>query len=97
MGKETIIDTVTGHCTTCKPRVSFNKLDITSGWVFQQFHLVMKYNKRNTNKLVYILSRPPTFNITTLGTHMHLEPFTHDAYKEAYTKYEDFKEVFQQL
>jgi hypothetical protein len=28
---------------------------------------------------------------------MHMEPFTHDAYKEAYTEDEDFKEVFQQL
>jgi hypothetical protein len=26
-----------------------------------------------------------------------MEPFTLDAYKEAYTKDEDFKEVFQQL
>jgi hypothetical protein len=26
-----------------------------------------------------------------------MEPFTHDAYKEAYTEDEDFKEVFQQL
>nr|KUM48645.1 hypothetical protein ABT39_MTgene4660 [Picea glauca] len=28
---------------------------------------------------------------------MHMEPFTHDAYKEGYTEDEDFKEVFQQL
>ena len=28
---------------------------------------------------------------------MHMEPFTHDAYKEEYTEDEDFKEVFQQL
>jgi hypothetical protein len=28
---------------------------------------------------------------------MHMDPFTHDAYKEAYTEDEDFKEVFQQL
>jgi hypothetical protein len=28
---------------------------------------------------------------------MRMDPFTRDAYKEAYTKYEDFKEVFQQL
>jgi hypothetical protein len=28
---------------------------------------------------------------------MHMEPFTHDAYKEAYTEDEDFKEVLQQL
>jgi hypothetical protein len=28
---------------------------------------------------------------------MHMKPFIHDAYKEAYTKDEDFKDVFQQL
>jgi hypothetical protein len=28
---------------------------------------------------------------------MHMEPFIHDAYKEAYTEDEDFKEVFKQL
>jgi hypothetical protein len=43
-----------------------------------------------------MLSIPPTYMITTLGTLMHMEPYTHDAYKEAYTKDEDFKEVFQQ-
>jgi hypothetical protein len=42
-----------------------------------------------------MLSRPPTSNITALGTLMHMDPFTHDAYIEAYTKDEDFKEVFQ--
>jgi hypothetical protein len=38
-----------------------------------------------------MLLRPSTSNITTLGTLMHMEPFTHDAYIED----EDFKEVFQ--
>jgi hypothetical protein len=31
-------------------------------------------------------SRPPTSNITNLGTLMHMDPFTHDVYKEEYTK-----------
>jgi hypothetical protein len=44
-----------------------------------------------------MLSRPPTSKITTLGTLMHMEPFTLNAYKEVYTKDEDFKEVFQQI
>jgi hypothetical protein len=44
-----------------------------------------------------MISRPPTSKVTTLGTLMHMESFTHDAYKEAYTKDEDFKEVFQWL
>jgi hypothetical protein len=63
----------------------------------QQFHLVIKYKKGSTNKLADMLSRPPTSKITALGTLMHMDPFTHDAYKEAYTEDEDFKEVFQQL
>ena len=62
--------------------------------VLQQFHIVVKYKKGNTNKLVDMLSRPPTSKITTLGNLMHMEPFTHDAYREACIKYEDFKEVF---
>jgi len=44
-----------------------------------------------------MLSRPPKSNITTLGALMHIEPFNHDAYIEAYSEDEDFKEVYQQL
>jgi hypothetical protein len=61
----------------------------------QQFHLVIKYKKGSTNKLVDMLSNPPTSKITSLGTLMQVECFTHDAYKETYTKDEDIKEVFQ--
>ena len=56
--------------------------------------MVIKYKKGSTNKLVDMLSRPPTSKITSLGTLMNMEPFTHDAYKEAYSKDEEFKEVF---
>jgi hypothetical protein len=44
-----------------------------------------------------MLSRPPTSNITSLGTLRHMDPFSHDAYKEVYKEYEYFKEVFHQL
>jgi len=44
-----------------------------------------------------MLSRPPTSNITTFGTLMHMDPFTHDGNKEAYSKDVDFKEACQQL
>jgi hypothetical protein len=54
--------------------------------VLQQFHLVIKYNKGRTNKFADMLSGPPTSKIITLGTLIHMEPFTHDAYKEEYTK-----------
>jgi hypothetical protein len=63
----------------------------------QQFHLVIKYKKGNTNKLADMLSRPPTSNIISLETLMHLEPFTHDAYIETYLEDEDYEEVSQQL
>ena len=63
----------------------------------QQFHLVIKYKKVNTNNLVDMVSRPSTSNITTLGTLMHMKPFTHDAYREAYLEDEEFKELYQQL
>ena len=42
-----------------------------------------------------MLSRPPTSKITTLGTLMDMDPFTHDADIEAYLEDEDFREVYQ--
>jgi hypothetical protein len=39
-----------------------------------------------------MLSRPATSNLTSLGTHMHMKPFTHDAYKETCIEDEDLKE-----
>jgi hypothetical protein len=62
--------------------------------VFTTISSSHKYKKGIKNKLVYVLSRPPTSNIIALGILMHMEPFTHDAYREAYIEYEDFKEVF---
>jgi len=58
---------------------------------------VIKYKKGNTNKLSDMILRPPTLKITALGNLMYMEPFTHDAYIEAYSEDEDFKEVYQQL
>jgi hypothetical protein len=60
----------------------------------QKFHLFIKYKKDNINKLEDMISRPPIFNIIALGTLMHMDPFSHDAYKEAYIEDDDFKEVF---
>ena len=57
--------------------------------------MVIKYKKGSTNKFVNMISRPPTSKITDLGALMHMESFTHDAYREAYSKGEDFKEVYQ--
>jgi hypothetical protein len=61
----------------------------------EQFHCIIKYYKGNINKLENMFSRPPTYKIIALVTLMHMDPFTYDAYKEAYKKDEDFKYVFQ--
>ena len=41
--------------------------------------------------------KQPTSKVTILGTHMHMEASTLDAYEEEYREYEYIKEVFQQL
>jgi hypothetical protein len=96
MGKENIIHTYHQPIHYLQAQ---SKLQQTRNykWVgfLQHFHLVIKYNNGSTYKLEYMISRPYTSNITTLGTLMHMEPITHDAYKEVYTENEDFKEVFQ--
>jgi hypothetical protein len=98
MGKDTIIHT--DH-QTLQYLQAHSKLQQTRHYKWmgflQQFHLVIKYKKGSTNKLADMISRPSASKITTLGTLMHMEIFTHDAFKEAYTEDEDFKEVFQQL
>jgi hypothetical protein len=58
--------------------------------------LVIKYKKGSINKLADMLSQPPTSKITALGTLMHMDPFTHDAYGETYIEDEEFKELFLQ-
>lgn len=55
---------------------------------------MMKYKKESISKLFDILSRPPILKIVTLGTLMHMDPFTQDAYGDAYLEGEDLKEVF---
>jgi len=56
---------------------------------------MVKYNKGTTKKLADMLSRPPTSNIMTLGTLMHMKPFTDDVKIQEYSKGEDLKEVYQ--
>ena len=96
MGKKTIIHTYHQPLQYFK---ALSKLQQTKNYKWMgfllKFHLIIKYKKGSTNKLADMLSWPPTSNITTLGTLMHMEPFSHDAYKEEYIEDEDFKEVFQ--
>jgi hypothetical protein len=53
--------------------------------------MIIKYKKGNNSNLEYMLSRPPTSKTTTLGTPVHMDPFTHDVDKEAYAKDTNFK------
>ena len=48
-----------------------------------KFYSMVKNNNGNTNKLDDMLSRTPTLMITSFGSPTHMEPFTHDAHKEA--------------
>ena len=98
MVKETIIHT---NHQLLQYLQAQNKLQQTRHYKWmgflQQFHLVIKYKKGNKNKLTDMISRPPTSKITALGTLMHMDLFTHDAYREVYLEDEDFKVVYQQL
>ncbi len=58
---------------------------------------MIRYKKGSITKLVDMLLGPTTLKITTLETLMHMQPFTYDAYKEAYIHDEDFREVYQKV
>lgn len=62
---------------------------------FRAVSFAERYKKGRINNLVDVLSRPPTSKITSFGTIMYMDPFTHDAYREAYSEVEDFKEVYK--
>jgi hypothetical protein len=57
----------------------------------QQFHLVIKYRKGTSNKVVDMLSRPPiVFSIILKNTSL-----SHDIYVDKYAINEDFNEVYE--
>ena len=98
MGKETITHTnhQSLHYLQAQSKLQQTRHYKSMGFL-QQFHLVIKYKKGTTKKLVDMLSRLSTLNITAFGNLMHIDPFTHDAYREAYSEDQDFKEVYQEL
>ena len=59
----------------------------------KKIHLVIKYKKGIQNKVVDMLSRPPT-NASIV---IQKSPLVHASYVEQYTKDEDFKEVYVSL
>lgn len=98
MGKETVIHIDHQSLQYLQAQIKLQRTKNYKWMGFLQwFRLVIKYNKGSPNKLADMLSRPSTSNITSLGTLLHMEPFIHDAYREAYLEDEDFKEVYQLL
>jgi hypothetical protein len=59
----------------------------------QQFHLVIKYKKGTSNRVVDILSRTPIVAFVILNN----TSLSHDIYVEQYAIDEDFKEVYVKL
>jgi hypothetical protein len=59
----------------------------------QQFHLVIKYKKGMSNKVVDMLSRPPIVASIILKN----ASLSHDIYVEQYAIDEYFKEVYEKL
>jgi hypothetical protein len=59
----------------------------------QQFHLVIKYKKGISNKVVDMLSRPPIVSSIVLKN----TSLSHDSYVEQYSINEDFKELYAKL
>jgi hypothetical protein len=99
MGKETIIDIDLQPLEYLHAQNNLQQIKhyVKCVGFLQQFHLIIKYKKGNTNKLEDMISRKPTSNIAYLGILMDTESFTHDAYIWEYIEDEDFKEVFQHL
>ena len=59
----------------------------------QQFHLVIKYKKGTSNKVVDMLFIPPIVSSIILKN----TSLSHDIYVEQYAIDEDFKDVYEKL
>jgi hypothetical protein len=59
----------------------------------QKFHLVIKYKKGTSNKVVDMLSKPPI----VISIILKNASLSHDIYIEQYTIDENFKEVYTKL
>jgi hypothetical protein len=94
LGKETIIHT--DHKPLQLPQAQ-TKLQKSQRyrWMgfLQKFHLVIKYKKGTSNKVVDMLSRPPIVASIILKN----TSLSHDRYVEKYVIDEDFKEVYEKI
>ena len=59
----------------------------------QQFHLVIKYKKGTSNKVVDMLSHPPISTSIIL----HNASLSFESYVEQYANDDDFKEIYEKL
>jgi hypothetical protein len=59
----------------------------------QELHLVIRYKKGTSNKVVNMLSRPPISASIVLKN----VSLAHDIYIEQYVNDEDFKDVYERL
>jgi hypothetical protein len=59
----------------------------------QQFHLVIKYKKGTSNKVIDMISRPPIVASIILKN----ASLSHDSYVEQYIVDRDIKEVYEKI
>jgi hypothetical protein len=59
----------------------------------QQFHLVIKYKKGTSNRVIYMISRPHIVASFILKN----TSLSHDSYVEQYAIDEDFKEAYVKI
>ena len=94
IGKETIIHTDHQPLQYLQSRTKLQQSRHFRWMSFlQQFHLVIKYKKYNSNKVVDMLSHPPIS--TSVILHNGLLSF--ESYVEQYANNDDFKEVYAKL
>lgn len=63
-----------------------------------QYHLVIKFMKGSTKRIINMLSSPPIHTtISSLSTILKIYPFVQDAYKKQYMHDPDFKYVYLKL
>jgi hypothetical protein len=94
MGKETVIHTDHQPLQYLQSQTKLQQSRHFRWMGFlQQFHLVIRYKKGIHNKVVDMLSRPPS----TIATILKHNSITHESYIEQYVEDKDFKEVYATL
>jgi hypothetical protein len=94
MGKKTIIHTDHQPLQYLQSQTKLQKSQHFRWMGFlEQYHLLIKYNKGNLNKVVDMLSRP-IVNASTISRHNSL---AHESFVEQYDRDDKFKDVYEAL